>query len=172
MAAAYQLYSMYLWAALLALFLVLAIWVITLQVRMNRLIRHYNRLAADSEGGALNDALDRYIERLDDVTGQVDELENLCQTVESNVRRAIQRIGIVRFNPFADTGSDQSFAVALLDLSGTGIVISSLFSRTSTRIFAKPVADGKSTHVLTEEEREAIDQALASAGALVSQRAG
>lgn len=172
MAAAYQLYSMYLWAALIALFLILAIWVITIQVRMNRLIAGYGRLIEDSEDGTLQGALTRYVDRLDETTDQVKEVEQICHAVETNVRRAIQRIGIVRFNPFADTGSDQSFAVALLDLNGTGIVFSSLFSRTSTRIFAKPVVDGKSTHVLTDEEREAIDQAMASDADLVSREAG
>lgn len=172
MAAVYQLYSMYLWAALVALFLVLAIWVITLQLRMNRLVRHYNRVLSDSENGTLGEALDRYIERLDDVSSQMDDLTQTCEAVETHVRRAIQRIGVVRFNPFADTGSDQSFAVALLDQNGTGIVFSSLFSRSSTRIFAKPVVDGKSTHVLTDEEQEAIDQAMSSDTPLVRQRAG
>lgn len=172
MAAVYQLYSMYLWAALVALFLVLAIWVITLQLRMNRLVRHYNRVLSDSENGTLGEALDRYIEKLDDVSSQMDDLTQICEAVETRVRRAVQRIGVVRFNPFADTGSDQSFAVALLDQNGTGIVFSSLFSRSSTRIFAKPVVDGKSTHVLTDEEQEAIDQAMSSNTTLVRQRAG
>lgn len=173
MAAAYQLYSMYLWAALVALFLVLAIWVITMQVRMNRLIHGYRRLVDDSEDGTLQDALTRYVERLDETTGQVEELAKLCRALELNVGHAIQRIGVVRFNPFADTGSDQSFAVALLDLNGTGIVFSSLFSRTSTRIFAKPVVDGKSTHALTDEEQEAIDQAMTTTHAdLIGQEAG
>lgn len=172
MAAAYQLYSMYLWAALVALFLVLAIWVVSLQVRMNRLIHGFSRLLADSEDGTLEDALTRYVDRLDETTSQVEDLEHLCHTVEANVQRAIQRIGIVRFNPFADTGSDQSFAVALLDLNGTGIVFSSLFSRTSTRIFAKPVVDAKSTHALTDEEREAIEQAMSTDADLVTREAG
>jgi len=172
MAAAYQLYAIYLWAALVALFLVLSIWVITLQVRLNRMIRHYNRVISDSEDGTLQDALNRYVDRLDETTSQVEELEQLCHATETSVHRAIQRIGIVRFNPFADTGSDQSFAVALLDLNGTGIIFSSLFSRASTRIFAKPVVDGKSTHFLTDEEREAIDQAMTTATDLISREAG
>lgn len=167
MAAAYQLYAMYLWAALVALFLVLGIWVVAIQVRMNQLIRHYNRIISASKDGTLEDALNRYADRIDNATSQVDELEQLSRRVESNVQRAIQRIGIVRFNPFADTGSDQSFAVALLDHNGTGIIFSSLFSRASTRIFAKPVVEGKSTHVLTDEEREAIDQAMAKEPGLV-----
>ncbi|MGH2461346.1 MAG: DUF4446 family protein [Chloroflexota bacterium] len=173
MAAAYQVYSMYLWAALVALFLVLAIWVITIQARLNQLIHGYTRLVDDSEDGTLQDALTRYVERLDATTGQVEALDKLCHSIDANVGHAIQRIGVVRFNPFADTGSDQSFAVALLDLNGTGIVFSSLFSRTSTRIFAKPVVDGKSTHALTEEEQEAIEQAMTSTHTdLIGQEAG
>src|SRR5579884_2427838 len=166
MAAAYQLYAMYLWAALTALFLVLAIWVIALQLRFNKLVNQYNRVLADSEDGTLEDALNRYVDRLDETTDHIKELDQLCRRVESSTQHAIQRIGVVRFNPFADTGSDQSFAVALLDLNGTGIILSSLFSRASTRIFAKPVVGGKSTHALTDEEREAIDQAMSNDAAL------
>ena len=172
MAEAYQVYGMYLWAALTALFIILAIWVIILQRRINRLILHYNRLIADTDAHSLEDALNRYVDRLEEVTARIEELDRLCRTVEGNVRRAIQRVGIVRFNPFADTGSDQSFAVALLDLNGSGVVLSSLFSRTSTRIFAKPIQDGKSTHALTDEEREAIDQAMTAAPAAPSPHAG
>jgi hypothetical protein len=63
---------------------------------------------------------------------------------------------MVRFNPFEDTGSDQSFAIALLDDRRDGVVISSLHGRSNTRLFAKPVADGTSAHNLSEEEAQAI----------------
>jgi hypothetical protein len=106
--------------------------------------------------------MDRYVTRLEETVVQVDSLTQLCQAVESNLLGTIQRVGIVRFNPFSDTGSDQSFAVALLDGNGSGIVLSSLFSRASTRLFAKSVVEGKSTHPLTDEEREAIEQAIES----------
>ena len=160
MAVAYQLYAIYLWAALIALFLILVIWVITLQVRMNRLISHYSRLIDGADGGTLEDALNRYVDRLDEATTRVDAVDHVCRVMEGQVRRAIQRTGVVRFNPFADTGGDQSFAVALLDEHGSGLVLSSLFSRSSTRIFAKEVIDGKSTHVLTDEENQAIERAM------------
>jgi len=161
MAAAYQLYAPYLWAALVALFLVLSIWLITLQLRLNRLVSHYDRLFSGTTYGTFEDAMDRYVGRLDETVSQVDSLNRLCQAVEGDLRGTIQRVGIVRFNPFADTGSDQSFAVALLDGNGSGIILSSLFSRSSTRMFAKSVVDGKSSHPLTDEEREAIAQAMA-----------
>ena len=74
-------------------------------------------------------------------------------------------MGVVRFNPFADTGGDQSFAIALLDAEGNGLVLSSLHSRADTRIFAKQVQAGRSRHQLSDEEQDAIRKALAPAGA-------
>ena len=74
--------------------------------------------------------------------------------------RSLQHIGLVRFNPFEDTGSDQSFAIALLDDQRDGIVLSSLHGRTNTRVFAKPVAAGGSPHNLSDEESQAIRIAI------------
>ena len=65
----------------------------------------------------------------------------------------------MRFNPFSDTGGDQSFSIALLDGAGDGLVISSLFGRSETRVFAKPVQGGQSKYTLTDEEQEAIQLA-------------
>lgn len=89
------------------------------------------------------------------------ELGNiLAELVEGN-RLNIQRIGVVRFNPFADTGSNMSFALALLDGQNNGIVISSLHSREGTRIYAKPIENGASKYTLMDEEKDAIEQANA-----------
>jgi hypothetical protein len=80
--------------------------------------------------------------------------------IEGRSRRSLQHIGLVRFNPFEDTGSDQSFAIALLDDQRDGVVLSSLHGRANTRLFAKPVADGSSPHNLSDEETQAIRIAL------------
>lgn len=74
---------------------------------------------------------------------------------------AITKVGVVRFNPFKDTGGDQSFAIAFLDSNDNGLVISSLYSREGTRIYTKPIESGKSTNYnLSDEEQEAIDKAI------------
>src|SRR5439155_225063 len=86
------------------------------------------------------------------VARRVDALNKLHQELERLSQRTIQRVGVVRFNPFADTGGDQSFAIALLDAEGNGIVLSSLHSRTDTRVFAKQVQSGRSRHALSDEE--------------------
>jgi hypothetical protein len=162
MTAISPLAATYLWAAMAALLLVLAAWVVMLQLRVNRLVTHYNRLIDGVPEGTLEDALNRHLERLETSEERVAALDQFCQTVESDLRSTLQRVGVVRFNPFADTGGDQSFAIALLDANGSGVVISSLFSRTSTRVFAKPVVDGKSVHLLTDEEQQAIDEAVST----------
>lgn len=74
----------------------------------------------------------------------------------SQLEGAIQRVGVVRYNPFEDTGSNQSFVLAMLDARGDGFVLSSLHSRQSTRVFLKPVTGGKADGAISDEEGEAI----------------
>jgi len=75
------------------------------------------------------------------------------------IAKCVQKVGVVRFNPFKDTGSDQSFAIALMDRSDNGLVISSLFTREGTRVYSKPLEKGKSKYPLSEEEEQAIGRA-------------
>lgn len=93
-----------------------------------------------------------------------EELEHLNQKLVqeiNNNKLHLQRIGFQRFNPFTSTGGDQSFVLCLLDENGTGIVISSLHSRESTRLYAKSIEKGKATSVsLSTEEKEVIKKAL------------
>jgi hypothetical protein len=79
--------------------------------------------------------------------------------VEERLKRSIQGTSVLRFNPFKDVGSNQSFATALLNEHGHGVVFSSLYSRDHTSIFAKPVRGFSSEFDLTPEEQEAIQKA-------------
>jgi hypothetical protein len=73
--------------------------------------------------------------------------------------RSIQHVGVVRFNPYHDTGGDYSFAVALLDATGAGVLVTGLYHRDRCRVYAKPVSAWDSEYSLTEEEGQAIEQA-------------
>ena len=83
-----------------------------------------------------------------------DKLEEL----KKSNKFSIQGISIVRFNPFKESGGDQSFSIALLDGNKDGVVITSFYGREKNRIFAKPIKKGKSEYLLTEEEKKAIEQ--------------
>lgn len=72
----------------------------------------------------------------------------------------VQKIGMVRFNPFKEIGSNQSFSVALLDGNNDGVVFTSHYSREFNRVYAKPIKAGRSSYSLSEEERKAIEKAL------------
>ncbi len=129
--------------------------------------------------GARVDGLDRALRDLESVVQGIDrdlrivggqlggvdsELRDIvARTVDLEVRgrRAVQRVGLVRFNPFDDTGSNQSFALALLDDDDDGIVLSSLHSRQSTRLYLKPIIGGRCEAPLSGEEAEAVAVAVA-----------
>jgi len=144
---------------------VLVVWVAWLQRSDVLLRRRLRRLFGEGEGVGLDELLDRQFRRLDAVAERVEALNRLQRELETLSQQSIQKIGVVRFNPFTDTGGDQSFAVALLDAAGNGIVLSSLHGRADTRIFAKSVQAGRSKHALSDEEQDAIRKALSPAGA-------
>jgi hypothetical protein len=151
--------------ALAVAVVVLVLWAAWLQRSDILLRRRLRRLIGDAEGAGLDELLDRQFRRLDTVAERVEALNRLHHELQGLSQRSLQKIGVIRFNPFSDTGGDQSFAIALLDAEGNGIVLSSLHGRADTRIFAKQVHGGRSKHTLSDEEQDAIRKALSPAGA-------
>ncbi|MHB8631367.1 MAG: DUF4446 family protein [Candidatus Limnocylindria bacterium] len=138
----------------------LAVWLAMLQRSASRVRSRLRRILSDNGTAGLDEILDRQAKRLEQLGGRVDALNALERELEASSRLALQKVGIVRFNPFQDTGGDQSFAIALLDQGGTGLVVSSLHGRSETRVFAKQVTNGRSKHSLSAEEQQAIREAL------------
>ena len=87
--------------------------------------------------------LDSHLDKVYSVARDVDELAAKSVVMAAVQRKALQRVGLVRFNPFEDTGGNQSFALALLDADRDGVIVSSLHSRDLTRVYAKAVTGGK-----------------------------
>ena len=94
MADLFGAYGPILWSALVAVVLGLAIWIVALQVRLNRLVGHYNRLFSGTTFGTFEEAMDRYVGRLEETVSQVDALNQLCRSVETDLSGTIQRVGI------------------------------------------------------------------------------
>lgn len=116
-------------------------------------------LAGEESGLTLQDIVLKHKQTLLNHNKNLKELGKILAELVENNRFNVQKVGLIRFNPFADTGGNISFALALLDGHNNGIVISSLYSREGSRIYAKPIENGQSSHHLTEEEREAIADA-------------
>ena len=158
------------WAGL-GLAVLLALIVVWLWLRLRAIERRYTGLMAGAEmaagpGGSTAPSLGEVItgqgRQLDKAVGDVAAHEKALQSMGITLKGSVQHIGLVRFNPFQETGGDQSFALALLDGRGDGIVISSLHSRAMTRFYAKPVKGGASSVSLSDEESKAVQQALDS----------
>jgi hypothetical protein len=102
------------------------------------------------------------VDELDQLSRRVAALGQRLDVAESTGGRMFQRVGVVRFNPFPDTGGNQSFVLALLDAHGDGVVLSSLHARGGTRVYLKQLAAGRAETALSEEESEAIRRARGS----------
>ena len=135
------------------------LWLIVLQIRTSSMLRQYRRLLSGVQAGNLEEVLSMHVGRVNDHEIRLGRVDQNVQSLERVLSTAIQRVGLVRFNPFNETGGDQSFAVALLDQQGNGVVISSLHNRAETRVYAKPVEGGQSSYTLSDEERQALSQA-------------
>ncbi|MDP8905014.1 MAG: DUF4446 family protein [Chloroflexota bacterium] len=142
----------------LAVSVLALLFVLLLAWRVRRLARR-GAAAPTVSGADVGPTLERAVARLAEVGAGLDDVRNRLPGVEERAARAVQRVGVVRFNPFEDTGSNQSFALALLDSRGDGVVISSLHSRQQTRIYLKSIVGGKCETALSEEEAEALRQA-------------
>jgi hypothetical protein len=140
---------------------VAALWLLIITVLLIRMLLHYRRLTSDVSKKDLISSLNHLISVTERNTKDIEDLsEKLKKEVNEN-KKHFQRLGFKRYNPFTDTGGDQSFTAAFLDDQGDGIMISSLHSRENTRLYAKKVDGGKVTsQTLSSEEQEVIKQAL------------
>lgn len=144
----------------LFVFAILSLWLGVLSFLIWRLQSHYNQLLSNTGGKDLKSVLENILAQLTNFQKELDKLTSHGQKIEKEGKSHLQRLSLVRFNPFGDTGGDQSFVLTLLDGEQNGIVISSLHSRTGTRWYAKTVKNGKGyNYDLSTEEQKAIKMA-------------
>ena len=148
-------------AVLAIVVVVLVLAVIVLWRRVRRLDERFVSITRGEDGRSLEAVLDAHLDTVLKVSRGLDDLTTRTELLEAASRRAFSRVGLVRYNPFEETGGNQSFALALLDTEGDGWVLSSLHARSGTRVYAKAIARGRSDAALSEEEAAAIRQATA-----------
>ena len=137
---------------------VLFIWIVVLSVLLYR-AKKKNDLFFDDDSKNLRELVTRSISEHRSITQRAGKIEESIDSIAKIINNSYQKLGLVRYNPFSDTGSDQSFSLALLDLLNNGFVITSIHGRDLNRVYAKQVENGKSRHNLSAEEEEAIRRA-------------
>ena len=129
-------------------------------IKLNNRYNNFMKKLGNSKN--IEEDLENFMYKIERVEKQNAEIINFCKNLDEDVSKCVQKIGIVRYSAFKDTGSDLSFAVALLDEKNNGVVFNGIYSREISNIYAKPVENGNSTYTLSDEEKESIQRAINS----------
>jgi len=154
--------ALLIWTIAVTILVVVGIvWVLDLQARLGRLQRRHEKLfAGEAEQDAgMAVALQNLADRLSETNARTERLVARAEQIDATLAHTVQGVGFVRFRAFQDTGGDQSFALALTDGEGNGVVVSALYGRGATRIYAKPIEGWLSPKSLGEEEEQALAEA-------------
>ncbi len=151
------MYSDWVWLLTLAVF----IWLGSLSFLVWQQTRFLKSLFPKSGERDIRKKFEEVIASVADFKIDLDKLGRHLSEVERLGLKHTQRVELLRFNPYDDTGGDQSFTLAMLNADGDGLVLTSLHARSGTRIFAKPVVKGNAgKHELSKEEKEVIHKAM------------
>lgn len=132
-----------------------------------RMVRHYNTLIGATNKTGLKDVLEVILATQKGLQRETRDLYKALDELKQDGRLHIQRVGLVRFNPFSDTGGSQSFTLALLDGHDNGLVMTSLYARTGHRWYIKEVERGKGKELdLSKEEQAAVQKAKPFGGTI------
>lgn len=145
---------------LLLLFSLIAIWLLIISIVIAKLFKRYHRLTSGIKKKDLRSLLENANSQLKEQKKETEKIQAFVKKLEKEEKLHIQKVGFIRFNPFTDTGGNQSFCLTLLDSHDSGIMISSLHSREQTRLYAKNIVAGKAEgQELSKDEKLALKRA-------------
>ncbi len=148
---------------MIGIIILLFLGFIILIVKYSKLSKKYqNFMKKLGNGNNIEEDLKTYMNKVEEIKKQNEEVITYITRLNKDVSKCIQKVGIVRYSAFKDTGSDLSFALALLDENNDGVVLNGIYSREMSNIYAKPVNNGKSTYTISAEEQQAIQKAIGS----------
>ena len=133
---------------------------INLWLDLSYMKNRYKKMMAGVEGGNLERLINGQADDINLIINEHKELRREFERIDEMLARAITRIAVVRFDAFKDVSNDLSYCVAMLDSNNNGIIISGIFGREDSRTYVKPIVEGESTYKLTEEEEQALKDAM------------
>ena len=140
--------------------LLVILYIINLIILINTKRNYKKFMKKIGNGDNIQELIEKYMDKINDVETENIKIKNYCNRLDNTLIKCIQKIGIVRYSAFKDTGSDLSFTLALLDEQNDGVVLNGIYSREMSNIYAKPVEKGESRYTLSEEEKVAINKAI------------
>lgn len=155
-------YVIFIMPALLVLIIILFIIILVMSGKQRKFRKRIDKfLGSSSERHNIEAMLNSYLHQVKTINDTHNELLEQIKNINIRMISCVQKVGLVRYNPFDDVGGDLSFALALLNENNDGIIINNLYSRDSCYTYAKPVKDGKAVAVkFSEEEEKALNIAI------------
>lgn len=151
----------YFYIAIIILLILLFIFYIINIIKLSKIKKEYKSFMKKiGNGENIQETLEKYIDELKIIKKENNELKNYYNKLDNKVAKCTQKIGLVRYSAFKDTGSDLSFALALLNEENSGVVLNGIYSMEMSNIYSKPIDKGTSTYTLSEEEKQAINKAI------------
>ena len=155
-----EIYYIEIVLGLSVVFLLLLAFYIIAEIRISKLRDRYDKLTNGIDGVNIEEILLKNGEELNKVQEDIQNINRKLKKLDTKLGFAIQKVGFIRYNAFADMGSELSFSIAFLDEFLNGFVLTSIYGREQSIAYAKPLKDGKSAYSLSTEEIQAIDRAI------------
>ncbi|MCK5475555.1 MAG: DUF4446 family protein [Candidatus Pacebacteria bacterium] len=140
----------------IAILILFFAWNIYLSLSLNSIKKRTRSFFSGKESKDLEEVIYTQIKNSDKINEDIKKIYKENIQIKENIQKCIQKVGVVRFNPFGEVGGNQSFAIALLDNSLSGVIILSLYSRDGVKVYSKQITKGKSEYKLSKEEEEVI----------------
>lgn len=152
-------YMVYIMLGLVLLVLVLIIIMCVNAIKMKKLKRRFERFMS-KEDVNLEELLVQYTKKLNVLLQNEKEMQTSIEYMEKVVKNCVQKVGVVRYQAIQNMGADLSYTVALLDENNDGVVFNGIYGRDGCYTYAKPIVEGKSSYNLSDEEVQAIENAI------------
>lgn len=152
-------------AEVLALTLI-ALTVLVLITLVLCIVNHVKlrRVLKNCPSGKLDETIITYYEKINALFQSLEDKEKQFVLLEKKIDAGAQKVGLVRYDAFDDISSNLSFSLVVLDGADTGFVMTSIYGRDTTNVYIKPIIKGKSSYTLSEEELDALQNAIENYG--------
>ena len=154
-------FAEYIAIGLAVLFIVTVILLIITLCKLKSLRRRVDALTRGKDAESMEDTVLNYFEKIEALEDAEQKMHRDIREIKENLKIAYQKTGLVKYDAFREMSGALSYSLALLDKENNGVLISSMYSREGCYSYAKDIVNGESKINLSEEEEEALKQAVA-----------
>lgn len=136
------------------------ILIIILFAKLGGVKNRFKKMMRGANNKSLETMLEDYLQKVEKIELDSSDAVSKINKLDANLKNCIQKVGVVRYKAFEDVGSDLSFSIALLDEKNDGVMLTGIYGRMESTTYAKPIDKGISRYDLSEEELQALNEAM------------